>query len=103
MSLPQQSNAPKVDLFAVEDTDLGVDCTALLTGTQTLINVTTTLTGPDGVVTLPDAPVASGSIVVQRIRAGALTAGQLYQLITLVGISGTTNIRAVKTAINCPE
>lgn len=102
MSLPQQSNPPKLDQGAAEDITYGIDCTALVSGVETVTVPVVTLTGPLGAVTLADAPVVSGTVVLQRIRAAVLTAGDLYRLTTLITPSGTTNVLAVITAINCP-
>jgi hypothetical protein len=102
MSLPQQTNPPTLYQASVEDITYGIDCTALLVGSQTLTAATAALTGPAGAVTLVDGPAVVGNVVQQRVRADVLTGTTLYQLLVTVTPSGTTNVLAEILAINCP-
>lgn len=103
MTSPIDTLPRTVEQVAVEDIVYGIDCTALLSGTQTVTVVTSTLTDNKVNVTLTDTAGVTGNVVTQRIRAGTLIAGNTYQWQITINPSGTTNILASALQITCVD
>lgn len=95
--------APRtVTRLSAADWAIGVDVTSQLAAGQAPSAVTVTLTQVGGAaVTLPDAAVVTGNVVVQRVRADTLTPG-LYLMSVAFTPSGSTDVLLVATYIEVP-
>jgi len=97
------STPSSIILQTTEELPLGMDMTALLSGTETPSNPVVTMQDLTAgtTVTLADTPTIDGNIVVQIISGSVLTAQHQYRMLfTFTAATDTT--WTVPLAVTCP-
>jgi hypothetical protein len=93
-----------VEQAAGEDITWGIDMTRII-GQAAADRATATLTDhtTHTTIDLADEPTVAPGLIVQRIAAGALTAGRAYRLNIGFGPPGTATTLELELAVNCPN
>lgn len=97
------STPSSVILQTTEELPLGMDMTALLSGTETPSNPVVTLEDLTAgtTITLPSAPVVSGNVIVQVVPGSLLTAQHQYRMLFTFS-AATDTTWTVPLAVVCP-